>query len=121
MFAATACLQGAVTEGANPSPTKEDDMSSSSATSSQCDETGFKMVRDVLRTAGLRGVESAASSDMKRDASIFLTAEFRGSVRTTTGLTEALNRRNRHSTAETRSDPVSKEDAINRRRDVGGH
>jgi len=96
-------------------------MSSTSATAGQLDKTGLKLVRDVLRTAGLRGVESAASSDMKRDASIFLTAEYRGGVRTTNGLTEALNRRNRHSTAETRSDPVSKEDAIDRWWNEGGH
>lgn len=86
-------------------------MSSTSSTAGQFDETGFKLVRDVLRTAGLRGVDSAASSDVKRDASIFLTAEFRGGVRTLKGLTKSLNRR----------DLNSKEDAIDRWRDDGGH
>ncbi len=34
------------------------------------------MIRDVLRTAGLRGVEADISSDTKRAASAFVRAEF---------------------------------------------
>jgi hypothetical protein len=103
----------------NLAPTKEDDMSSNPA-AAHFDEVGFKLVREVLRTAGLRGVGSDASSDMKRDASIFLTAEFRSGARTKTALLEALNRRNSSSTTGTRFGQSSKEKAIDRWQDEGG-
>lgn len=54
---------------------------------------GLALVRDVLRTAGLRGVNSDASSDVKRDASIFVVARFRSGIQTKLSLLKALARR----------------------------
>lgn len=68
-------------------------MSSNPATENS-DKAGFKLVRDVMRAAGLRGVESDASSDMKRDALIFLCNEFRNGATTKMALLKALDRRN---------------------------
>jgi hypothetical protein len=119
MVIVAACLQGAAIKGAKPCPKqKEDDMSSTPA-ASHFDKAGFKLVREALRTAGLRGVDSDASSDMKRDASIFLTAQFRGGARTKTALLEALDRRSRLATAGAPFDHISKEGAIERWKDVG--
>jgi hypothetical protein len=95
-------------------------MSSNPAAIVKIDDTGFNLIRDVLRTAGLRGVDADASSDMKRDALIFLTSEFRDGIRTKANLLEALTRRNRSSTAGARFGHLSKEDAIDRWRDEGG-
>jgi hypothetical protein len=95
-------------------------MSSNPAAIVKIDDVGFKLIRDVLRTAGLRGLEADASSDMKRDALIFLTSEFRDGVRTKTSLLEALTRRSRSSTVGARFGRASKEDAIDRWRDEGG-
>lgn len=68
-------------------------MSSASEKAAQLDKTRFKMVREVLKAAGLRGVNSEASSESKREASNFLDGEFRGGLRTKSGLMDALNRR----------------------------
>jgi hypothetical protein len=57
---------------------------------------------------------------MKRDALIFLAAEFRDGIRTKSGLTDALIRRSRSSTAGARFAPASKAGAIDRWRDEGG-
>ncbi|GGG13505.1 hypothetical protein GCM10010924_48290 [Rhizobium wenxiniae] len=95
-------------------------MSSNPAAITQIEKAGFKLIRDVLRTAGLRGVEAEASSDMKRDALIFLTSEFRDGVRTKASLLEALTRRSRPSTVGARFGRSSKEYAIDRWRDEGG-
>ncbi len=94
-------------------------MSSTSA-ASHFDKAGLRLVREALRTAGLRGIDSDASPGMKRDASSFLTAEFRGGARTKTGLLEALDRRSRLATAGAPIDHISKEDAIERWKDEGG-
>lgn len=94
-------------------------MSSTSAPS-HFDKAGFKLVREALRTAGLRGVDSDASSDMKRDALIFLTAEFRRGAKTKTALLEALDRRSSLATARAPFDHISKEGAIERSKDEGG-
>lgn len=94
-------------------------MSSTSA-ASHFDKAGFKLVRGALRIAGLRGVGSDASSDMKRDASIFLTAQFRDGAKTKAALLEALERRSRLATAGAPFDHISKEDAIERWKDEGG-
>ena len=53
---------------------------SSNQAASNIDPAGFKLVREVLRSAGLRGSESIVSSDTKRDALLFLSAEFRSGV-----------------------------------------
>lgn len=96
-------------------------MSSNTLAAAQIDNDGFKLIRDVLRTAGLRGVATDASSDMKRDALIFLTSEFRDGVRTKASLLEALTRCSRSSTDGAPFGRFSKEDGIDRWRDEGGH
>lgn len=80
-------------------------MSSTSETAAQLDIFGFKMVREVLKAAGLRGVESEASSDTKRSASNFLSAAYRDGIRTKSGLTEALFRHKPTSPASSRLGP----------------
>ncbi|MNE49995.1 hypothetical protein D3C80_1445510 [compost metagenome] len=95
-------------------------MSSNTLAAAQIDNDGFKLIRDVLRAAGLRGVATDASSDMKRDALIFLTSEFRDGVRTKASLLDALTRRSRSSTVGARFGRFSKEDALDRWQDEGG-
>ncbi len=75
---------------------------SSNPAASHVTPAGFKLVREVLRSAGLRGSQSDASSDMKREASLFLSAEFRSGVRTKSGLINSLANRKRSSTVEPR-------------------
>jgi hypothetical protein len=94
-------------------------MSSTPAETVQIDNAGFKLIRDVLRAAGLRGIEADASSDMKRDALIFLTTEFRDGTRTKANLLKALTQRNRSATATARVGHLSTGDAIDRSRDEG--
>lgn len=67
-------------------------MSSNSAFAA-LSKADVKLIREVLRDSGLRGVDSLASSDMKLDASIFLVGELRRGARTKGALSEALNRR----------------------------
>lgn len=69
-------------------------MSSNRATA-VLSKADISLIRKVLRSAGLRGVDSAASSDTKRDASAFLTTEFRSGVRAKGALTEVLDQRNK--------------------------
>ena len=99
----------------NLAPTKEDDMSSKSATAA-LSKANFTLIREVLRDAGLRGVDSLGSSDVKHGALIFLTAEFGPGVRTRGALPEAIF---------PRGGPVSvvrplKEQTIHRWTDEGG-
>ena len=49
---------------------------SSNRASAALSEAHTSLIREVSRSAGLRGVDSPASSDTKRDASAFLTTEF---------------------------------------------
>lgn len=95
-------------------------MSSTPAEPVQIDNAGFKLIRDVLRAAGLRGIEADASSDMKRDALIFLTTEFRDGTRTKANLLKALTRRNHSATATARVGHLSTGDAIGTSQDEGG-
>lgn len=81
--------------------------------------SGFQLVRQVLRTVGLRGSESDASSDMKRDASLFLSDEFRSGVRTKSALLNSLANRNR-SADGSGSHPRAMGSALDRWQDEGG-
>ena len=92
---------------------------SSNPAASHVEPAGFKLVREVLRSAGLRGSQSDASSDMKRDASLFLSTEFRRGVRTKSALLNSLANRERSSTRAS-LDPQSKSSAIDRWQDEGG-
>jgi hypothetical protein len=76
----------------------------------------FTLIREVLRGAGLRGVHSLASSDVKRKASIFLTAEFHRGSRTKSALSQAISRRGEQVSIVR----PSKEQAIARWTDEGG-
>ncbi len=90
-------------------------MSSNPATAA-LSKANVTLIRDVLRGAGLRGVDSLASSDVKRDASTFLAAEFRRGARTKSALSEALTRRDE----EVPAVQPSKAQAISRWQDEGG-
>jgi hypothetical protein len=92
---------------------------SSNPAASHVHPAGFKLVREVLRSAGLRGSESDASSDMKRDASLFLTAEFRSGARTKSALLNSLANRKRCATVAI-LDLQSKGSAVARWQDEGG-
>ncbi len=71
---------------------------SSNPAASHVEPTGFKLVREVLRSAGLRGSQSDASSDMKRDALLFLSAAYRSGVRTKSAVLHSLANRKQSST-----------------------
>jgi hypothetical protein len=71
--------------------------------------------RDVLKTAGLRGVEAEASSDAKREVLLFLNAEFRNGNRTK----GALGRRGRDLTFDLQAVGPSKDEALDRWHDEG--
>lgn len=90
---------------------------SSNPAASHVTPAGFKLVREALRSAGLRGSQSDASSDMKREASPFLSAEFRSGVRTKSGLINSLANRKRSSTVEPRY--TLKSSALALRQDEG--
>ena len=92
---------------------------SSNPAASHVDPADFKLVREVLRSAGLRGSQSDASSDMKRDASLFLSAAFRNGVRTESALLHSLANRKQSSTRVS-LDPQSKDSAVDRWQDEGG-
>ena len=76
---------------------------------------GFKLVREVLRSAGLRGSGSDAGSDMKRDASLFLLAEFSSGVRTNSALLNSLANQ-QQSLTQAIPDPQPNSSAVNRGR-----
>ncbi|RAX39376.1 hypothetical protein DQ393_22050 [Rhizobium tropici] len=92
---------------------------SSNPAASHIEPAGFKLVREVLRSAGLRGFRSDATSDMKRDASLFLSTEFRWGVRTKSALPSSLANRKQSSTRAS-LDPQFKSSAIDRWQDEGG-
>ena len=92
---------------------------SSNPAAPHVESAGFKLVREVLRSAGLRGSQSDASSDMKRDASLFLSTEFRRGVRTKSALLNSLANRIQSSTRAS-LDPQPKSSAVDRLQDEGG-
>jgi hypothetical protein len=92
---------------------------SSNLAASHVEPAGFKLVREVLMSAGLRGSASDASSDMKRDASLFLSPEFRGGVRTKSALLNSLANRKQSSTRAS-LDPQPEGSAVDRWQDEGG-
>jgi hypothetical protein len=57
------------------------------------DPVDVAMIRDILRTAGFRGIEAEAGSDAKHMASVFLHSEFRNGNRTKEALLRALEGR----------------------------
>ena len=85
-------------------------MSSNSATS-RFDPAGFKLIREVLRSSGLRGSGSDASSDTKRDALLFLSAEFGRGATTKTALLNSLANRKLSSAPES-LDPKPRGSAV---------
>ncbi|MDR6903688.1 hypothetical protein J2W52_005321 [Rhizobium miluonense] len=92
---------------------------SSNPAASHVDPADFKLVREVLRSAGLRASESDASSDVKREASLFLSAEYRNGVRTKSALLYSLDNR-RQSSNRASLDPQPKDSAVDRWQDEGG-
>jgi len=72
---------------------------SSNRASAALSKAHISLIREVLRSAGLRGVDSPASSDTKRDASAFLTTEFRSGVRTKGALAVVLDQWNKQSSS----------------------
>ncbi|MBB3313995.1 hypothetical protein FHT78_005802 [Rhizobium sp. BK196] len=92
---------------------------SSNPAAPHVESAGFKLVREVLRSAGLRGSQSDASPDMKPDASLFLSAAFRSGVRTKSALLHSLANRKQSSTRVC-LDPQSKGSAVDRWQDEGG-
>jgi hypothetical protein len=71
-------------------------------------------------TAGLRGVNSDASSDTKRDALLFLTGEFRNGAKTRSSLLKALSGRKQSSTADIHPRRQPSDAAIDHRIEKGG-
>lgn len=92
---------------------------SSNPAASHIYPAGFKLVREVRTSAGLRGSGSDASSDMKRDASLFLSTEFRRGVRTKSALLSSLAKRQQASTRAS-FDPQPEGSAVDRWQDEGG-
>jgi hypothetical protein len=92
---------------------------SSNIAASHVELTGFKLVRDVLRTTGLQGSASDATSDMKRDASTFLSSEFWGGVGPKSALLNSLANRKR-ATQGARFNRLPKDSAVDRWQDEGG-
>ncbi len=92
---------------------------SSNPAASHAEPAGFKLVRKVLMSAGLRGYESDASSEAKRDASLFLLAEFRSGVRTKSALLSSLAKRQQSSTRAS-LDPQPEGSAVDRWQEEGG-
>lgn len=82
------------------------------------DPANVAMLRDVLRTAGFRGVE--AGSDAEHTAAVFLNSEFRNGNRTREALLRALVRRGRGVRYDLRAGKLPKDRAIDRWQDEGG-
>ncbi|MBP1847515.1 hypothetical protein J2046_005799 [Rhizobium petrolearium] len=93
---------------------------SSNSSQEYINPVNVAMLRDVLRTAGFRGVEAEASSDTKRAASIFVNSEFRKGNRTKEALLRALERRGKGLTSDLQVAGRSKNEAIDRWQDEGG-
>ncbi len=89
---------------------------SSNPIASHVGPTAFKMVREVLRYAGLRGSKSDATSDVKRYASVFLTADYNRGVRTMSALKHSLAKHN-WSAPRANLDPQLRGNAVDRRQD----
>ncbi|TCQ95815.1 hypothetical protein EDF70_12021 [Neorhizobium sp. JUb45] len=87
---------------------------SSNPAASNIDPVGFKLVRDVLRSS-----ESIASSDTKRDALLFLSAEFRSGVPNRTALRGSLANR-KWSSAMANLELHPRGSAVDRWQDEGG-
>lgn len=94
---------------------------SSNPSQEYIDPITVAMLRDVLRTAGLRGVEAEASSDAKREAQAFLKAEFRNGNRTKASLLRALQHREKNLTSVPRANGSWKDPPIYRSHDEGSH
>lgn len=92
---------------------------SSNPAAPHVEPAGFKLVREVLRSAGLRGSESDASSDTKREASFFLSTEFRRGVRTKSALLNSLANR-KPSSRRASLDPQPEGSGVDRWQDEGG-
>lgn len=92
---------------------------SSNPAASSIDLTGSKVVREVLKSAGHRGSQSGASSDMKRAASSRLLAVSRRGVRTKSAFLRPLASRKQSSTRAS-PDPQPKSSAGDRWQDDGG-
>jgi hypothetical protein len=92
---------------------------SSNPAAPHVEPAGFKLVREVLMSTGFRESASDASSGMKRYASLFLLAEFRGSVRTESALLSSLAKRQQSSTRAS-LDPQPDGSAVDRWQDEGG-
>ena len=78
------------------------------------------MVRDVLRSAGFRGVRSDATSNAKKTAAIFLNLEFTNGNTTREGLLRALERQGKGAAYDLRAGRLPKDQAIDRWQDEGG-
>jgi len=92
---------------------------SSNPAAPHVEPAGFKLVKEVLMSAGLRGSESGPRSDMIRDASLFLLAEFRSGVRTKSALLSSLAK-GQQSWTRASLDPQPEGSAIDRWQDEGG-
>ncbi len=92
---------------------------SSNPAAPHVEPAGFKLVREALMSSVRQGSVSDASSDMKRDASLFLLAEFRGGVRTESALLSSLAKRQQSSTRAS-LDPQPEGSAVDRWQDEGG-
>ncbi|MGK6312614.1 hypothetical protein [Neorhizobium sp. DT-125] len=84
------------------------------------DPVNIAMLRDVLRTAGFRGVAVEASSDAKHEALVFLNSEFRNGKRTREALLFALEHRDSGLASDRRPETPPKNEAIDRWQDEGG-
>lgn len=80
---------------------------------------GFKLVRELLRSVGFRGSEQDASSDVNRDGSLILLAEFRSGVRSKPALINSRASRKQSSTRASLSFQ-SKGSGVDRWQDEGG-
>lgn len=92
---------------------------SSNPAASHVDPARFKLVRDVSRFADLRGSKSDASSDVKSDASVFLTTGFHGGLRSISALGNFPAKPQRSATKAS-LDLLPKGNAIDRWQDEGG-
>lgn len=92
---------------------------SSNPAASSIDLASSKVVREVLESAGHRGSQSNARSDMKRDASPILSALSRRGVRAKSALLSSLANR-KQSSAQASPDPQPKSSAGDRWQDDGG-
>ena len=81
---------------------------SSSLSPGYIDPANIVMLRDVLKSAGFRGVASDASSHAKRAASLFVNSEFRNGNRSRATLLQALDRHCKRRSNERHADRFQK-------------